>query len=159
MRLSTRGRYGVRALLDILLYGDGRPVNLKTIASRQAISTDYLEQLLRKLRRAGLVRSRRGPRGGFMLARDPREIHVWQILTVLEPEVVPVHCVSASNARRLRRKLCPRENACAAHLLWCNLADQMRDLLRAKSLHDLAEDSRKLERKAATSDAPATSHV
>ena len=81
MRLSTRGRYGLRAMMDIALYGAEGPVNLKEISIRQEISVDYLEQLLRRLRTAGLVRSVRGPHGGFVLSKPSESLHVWEIIS------------------------------------------------------------------------------
>ena len=141
MRLSTRGRYGVRAMLDLALCSRGSPVRLKDMAARQDISIDYLEQLLRKLRKAGLVRSVRGPRGGFHLARSPEEIPVWEIVDALEEEVAPVYCVDKVVGRKSRRKPCQRMSDCATHLLWTGLARQMRAYLEAKTLQDLADDA------------------
>ncbi len=142
MRLSTRGRYGVRAMLDLALFGKAGPVNLKEIASRQQISIDYLEQLLRKLRQGGLVHSVRGPHGGFVLARSPEQIPVWDIVACLEQEIAPAFCVDAELLGRPAKKKCPRMSGCATHLLWLDLAVQTRKLLEARTLKDLADDAR-----------------
>ena len=106
MRLSTRGRYGLRAMMDIALYGAEGPVNLKEISARQEISVDYLEQLLRRLRKAGLVRSVRGPHGGFALAKPSEKVHVWEILAALEPDIAPVFCVDEKLLARVPKKRC-----------------------------------------------------
>jgi len=144
MRLSTRSRYGVRAMLDLALAGGKGPVNLQEIASRQDISADYLEQLLRKLRRAGLVRSIRGPRGGFVLARPAREITVWQIVAALEQDVAPVRCVNEEVGRQPPPRPCPRVSGCATHLLWRAVARRLRSFLENRTLQDLAEDAAKI---------------
>jgi len=144
MRLSTRGRYGVRAMLDLALFSRGGPVNLKEIASRQQISSDYLEQLLRKLRQAGLVRSVRGPHGGFLLARPPEAIAVWSIVACLEQDIAPVFCVDAELLGRPVKKRCPRLSGCATHLLWSDLAVRMKTFLEGKTLKDLSDDANRI---------------
>jgi len=144
MRLSTRGRYGVRAMLDLALFATNGPVNLKEIAARQDISVDYLEQLLRRLRKAGLVRSVRGPRGGFVLARSPGEIRLWEIVSALEQELAPVFCVDEEILARPPKKHCARMSGCATHILWMGLARQLRLYLDSKTLQDVAETSREI---------------
>ena len=141
MRLSTRGRYGVRAMLDLALCAKEVPVSLKKMASRQDISADYLEQLLRKLRKAGLVRSIRGPRGGFMLARPPESVEIWDIVSVLEDYIAPVHCVDKVIGRKSRQKSCQRMSGCATHLFWAGLARQLKAYFKSKTLQDLASDA------------------
>jgi len=142
MRLSTRGRYGLRAMLDLALHAGEKSVNLRDVSARQTISSDYLEQLLRKLRKAGLVTSVRGPRGGFRLARKPKDISVWEIVEAVEPEVAPVHCVDAVVGKRAPRKPCARMASCATHRLWAGLAVEIRKYLESRTLHDIVEDSR-----------------
>ena len=144
MRLSTRGRYGLRAMMDIALYGAEGPVNLKDISARQEISVDYLEQLLRRLRTAGLVRSVRGPHGGFALAKSAEQLHVWEILAALEPDIAPVFCVDEKLLARTPKKRCPRMSRCATHVLWLGLAEQMRAYLSSKSLRELIETSARM---------------
>jgi len=142
MRMSTRGRYGARAMLDIALHGGSGPVSLREMARRQEISVDYLEQLLRKLRKAGLVRSIRGPRGGFCLTRLPKNITMWQIVSAVEPEVAPVHCVDGVVGRRSSRRVCSRTKNCATHRMWAGLAREMRTYLQARTLRDLMNDAK-----------------
>jgi len=139
MRMSTRGRYGVRAMLDLALSSTAGPINLKEIGARQEISVDYLEQLLRKLRKAGLIRSVRGPRGGFLLARSPGQITLWEIVRALEQEVTPSRCTDEEVAGKTSRKPCPRLSECAVHMLWLGLARQTRDYLESKTLQDLMD--------------------
>jgi len=144
MRLSTRGRYGLRAMMDIALYGAEGPVNLTEISIRQEISVDYLEQLLRRLRTAGLVRSVRGPHGGFALAKPSEKVHAWEILAALEPDIAPVFCVDEKILARAPKKRCPRMSRCATHVLWLGLANQMRSYLESRSLRDLVEASARM---------------
>lgn len=144
MRLSTRGRYGMRAMVDLATVGGEAPVSLKDISKRQSISVDYLEQLLRRLRKAGLVRSVRGPHGGFLLAREPGQITLWEILVALERDITPVYCVDEEVLLRGGRKTCARAADCPTHALWAGLARQMRVFLEANTLQDLVGSSLKI---------------
>ncbi|MFH1112975.1 MAG: RrF2 family transcriptional regulator [Pseudomonadota bacterium] len=94
MRITTTSRYGVRALFDVAYHGGGQPTQIKDISRRQKISQRYLEQIFNKLLKAGLLKSRRGPRGGYMLARDPSEITVGEIIFAAQGPIVPVRCLS-----------------------------------------------------------------
>jgi len=142
MRLSTRGRYSVRAMLDIALHGNGRPVNLKRMSGRQDISTDYLEQLLRKLKKARLVRSVRGPKGGFVLARKEGDIRIWDIVTTVEPAMALVQCVDSVVGRRAKSQ-CSRAKNCAARRMWVDLARAIYGFLAERTLQDLVDDARR----------------
>lgn len=144
MKLSTRGRYSVRAMLDIALFARSGPVSLKQMSSRQNISTDYLEQLMRSLRKAGLVRSVRGPHGGFLLGKKPEDIRVWDIIAAVEQDFAPVHCVDAIVGKRAPVKKCSRIRSCATHRLWVALAREMRTCLEKKTLQDLVDDAKAL---------------
>jgi Rrf2 family iron-sulfur cluster assembly transcriptional regulator len=128
-------------MLDMALFGAGGPVGLKEIAARQDISMDYLEQLLRRLRKAGLVRSIRGPRGGFVLAKPAEEIPLWDVISALEDEIAPVFCVDEIVPGKPSRKRCSRTSGCATHLIWVGLARQMRSYLESKTLRDIADMS------------------
>lgn len=144
MRLSTRGRYGVRAMLDIALCGGPSPVSLKKMASRQDISADYLEQLLRRLRKAGLVTSVRGPRGGFRLGRSPDQILIWDIVSTLEDPLAPVVCVDSVMGQGDGEAPCQRMSGCATHYMWEGLARTIRAFLESKTLQDLADDAERI---------------
>jgi len=141
MRLSTRGRYGVRAMLDLAMNSEKSPASLRDIAQRQEVSADYLEQLLRRLREAGLAVSIRGPHGGFKLARPAEQITLWEIVSALEDEMAAVHCVDVAMGSDPRRALCHRRSTCAARLLWRGLSLQIRDYLEKRTLADLRNEA------------------
>ena len=118
MKLSTRARYGTRALLDLAIQGSGEPVSLKDIAKRQQISLQYLEHLMTPLIAAGLVRSVRGPKGGVMLAKPPEKIMLSEIIQLLEGSIAPVDCVD-------NPKLCPRSGLCVTRDIWDEVKQAM----------------------------------
>jgi Rrf2 family protein len=129
MKLSTRGRYGVRLMLDLALhYGDG-PVLLKDISRRQGISQKYLWNLANPLKAAGLVKSMRGAHGGFMLAKEPSGVSIKDILQVLEGTLSLVDCVENPSA-------CKRSSDCVARDVWClasrNFLQTLEDVTLAK---------------------------
>ena len=132
VKLSTRGRYAVRAMLDLALQSGDGPTLIKDISERQQISCLYLEQLFTRLKAAGLVRSVRGPRGGFMLARPPREIRFSDIVKAMEGSTAPVECVD--NAM-----LCSRADFCVTRRVWSEVKEAMDRVLTATTLEDLAE--------------------
>ena len=131
MKLSTRTRYGMRALLDLAICGTGQPVQLKDIARRQQISLSYLEHLIIPLIAAGFVKSTRGARGGVMLARPPAEIPLKEVMEILEGPLAPVECLRDSRS-------CARSGLCATQDLWNDLKKAMEGVLEANTLQDLA---------------------
>jgi Rrf2 family protein len=135
MRLSTRTRYGVRALLDIALHGTAGPVSLKEVAERQGVSEKYLEQVLLTLKGAGLVRSVRGARGGFVLNRPPANIRLGEVVDLLEGPIGLTDCV-------FDRAVCPRSHACAARDLWEEASAALRRVLGSLTLEDLLQRQR-----------------
>lgn len=135
MKISTRGRYGVNAAFELALrYGRG-PVPIKTIADAQRISEPYLEQLMAKLRRAGLAVSARGVQGGYELARDPGEITVGQVIYAVEGPMAPVDCLLE---KRLEK--CGREDSCAGRIIWEKIYDSIRGVIDRITLADLIEE-------------------
>jgi Rrf2 family protein len=132
MKLSTRARYGTRALLDIALNGKDKPVLLKDIARRQQISTMYLEHLITPLITAGIIRSIRGAKGGVWLAKPPRQIKLSEIVLLLEGSLAPVACVDDA-------KYCPRSTSCATRDIWSELKEAMNSILESNTLQDLVE--------------------
>lgn len=144
MRLSTRGRYGVRAMLDLAINSGKSPASLRDIALRQEVSADYLEQLMRRLRTAGLAVSVRGPHGGFRLTRLAEKITLWEIVSALEDEIAAVHCVDDAVGVEPRRKPCDRKSTCAAHLLWKGLSLHIRGYLEKRTLADLRREALKI---------------
>ncbi|HEX2954212.1 MAG TPA: Rrf2 family transcriptional regulator [Bacillota bacterium] len=138
MQISTRGRYGLRSMVDLTLHGSEGPLALRTIADRQGISESYLEQVFNSLRKAGLVKSLRGAQGGYELGRPAKEISVGDILRALEGPIVPVHCVGELTDGQV----CPRENFCITRPFWEELKDIVNDFLDKKSLQNLADQAR-----------------
>lgn len=135
MRLSTRTRYGIRALLDIALHGTAGPVSLKEVAERQGVSEKYLEQVLLTLKGAGLVRSVRGARGGFVLNRRPADIRLGEVVDLLEGPIGLTECV-------LDREFCPRSELCAARDLWVEASAALQKVLGSLTLEDLVRRQR-----------------
>ncbi len=130
MRASTRSRYGLRAMLELSrAYGSG-PITARSIADREGISISYLEHLLAKLREAGLVRSVRGPGGGFELAKDPRDISLLSILNALEGPVVLCNCFEKSSLKAA----CERLTFCSARVLWGELSEKIEEALETTKL-------------------------
>ena len=132
MKLSTKGRYGTRALLDIALNNKEAPVPLKDIAWRQQISLSYLEHLIAPLVAAGVLHSARGVGGGVSLARPPDDIKISEIITLLEGPIAPADCVSNPDS-------CYRSSFCVAHDIWRELKAAMDNVLGSKTLQDLVE--------------------
>lgn len=141
MRISTRGEYGVRAMLDLALhYGQG-PISLKTIAERQDISEHYLEQLIASLRKAGLVSSVRGAQGGYLLAKEPTEIRIGDIIRTLEGPIAPMDCVEDNH------ESCLKIERCATRVLWQRLRHSMEEVLDNTTLACLCEETMRLRAK------------
>ena len=129
MRLTTKGRFAVTAMLDLALNDGGGPVTLAGISRRQIISLSYLEQLFGKLRRQRLVDSVRGPGGGYTLARKPSEITVAEIIRAVDESLDATQCGGRENCREDQR--------CMTHELWSTLNDKMYEYLNSVSLADL----------------------
>ena len=131
MKLTTRGRYAVTAMLDLAINGGSRPVSLADISGRQEISLSYLEQLFAKLRRQHLVTSARGPGGGYRLARNGAEIFVAEIIDAVDESVDVTNCQGKGN--------CQQGETCLTHHLWEDLSGQIHDFLSQISLGDLMD--------------------
>ncbi|UCD09360.1 MAG: Rrf2 family transcriptional regulator [Dehalococcoidales bacterium] len=130
MKLSTKGRYGTRALLELALHDGNTPIQLKDIAENQQISLPYLEQLVRPLVVNGYVRSTTGPKGGVALAKDPSDIKMIDIIQLYEGSIALVSCIDDPD-------LCERSSYCVTRDLWSELKDAMSDVLGSKTLQDL----------------------
>ena len=137
MQLSTKGRYAVRAMFDLAYYSKGEPVPLSRISEREEISLHYLEQLFNKLRRGGVVESVRGPSGGFRLSRDPGDITIEDIISIVEGPIVPVQCVEQDD----KTKPCHRAEKCVTFILWKRLGSNIKDFLGSITLKDLVEEA------------------
>lgn len=133
MRISTKGRYAIRLMLDLAVNGDGEPIRLKDVAKRQEISEKYLEQIISVLNKAGFVRSVRGPMGGYVLQRPARDYTVGMILRQTEGSLSFVECAEDGAVR------CPREEKCAARMLWGKINDAVSEVVDHTTLEDLVQ--------------------
>jgi len=138
MKLSTRGRYGTRALLELALHYREGPVPLKDIAQRQQISLLYLEHLITPLIAGGIVRSTRGARGGVSLAKLPEEIRLSEVIQLLEGSIAPVECVNNPG-------ICTRSELCVTRDIWSELKKAMNGILESTTLQDLVERQKRKE--------------
>lgn len=129
MRLTTKGRYAVTAMLDLAMHDGNGPITLADIAGRQGISLSYLEQLFSRLRKQELVSSVRGPGGGYTLGRDPEDIYVAQVIAAVDENVDTTKCGGAHN--------CQDNQQCLTHDLWHDLSNRIYDYLNQISLRDL----------------------
>ncbi|PCJ33542.1 MAG: Fe-S cluster assembly transcriptional regulator IscR [Moraxellaceae bacterium] len=133
MKLTTKGRYAVTAMLDLALHAGEKPISLADISERQGISISYLEQLFAKLRKNELVSSVRGPGGGYRLSRKGSEIFVAQVVDAVDESVDVTRCESQSN--------CQNGEPCLTHFLWEDLSQQLHDFLSNISLQSLVDRS------------------
>lgn len=133
MKMSTKGRYAVMAMIDIAQHSDGEPVSLAAIAERQDISQEYLEQLFGKLRKAKVVESARGPGGGYRLSRPAAEVAVAEIIAAVDEELQFTRC----NGDAVEG--CVKGERCNAHDLWSSLGRQMMYFLSSVTLEDVVE--------------------
>ena len=138
MKLSTRGRYGTRALLELALHQGEGPVPLKDIAQRQQISLQYLAHLITPLVAAGIVRSTPGARGGVWLAKSPEKIKLSEVIELLEGSIALVECVN-------NPKCCPRSDFCVTRDIWGELKRVMNGVLESTTLQDLTERQKRKE--------------
>jgi Rrf2 family cysteine metabolism transcriptional repressor len=136
MKLSTRGRYGTRVLLDLALREGREPVPLKEIARRQQISLLYLEHIIAPLISVGIIRSTRGAHGGVQLARPPQEIKLSEVVGLLEGSIAPVDCINDP-------KVCSRSELCATREVWVELKKAMDGVLESKTLQNLVDLQKK----------------
>jgi len=132
MQLSTKVRYGIRAMLEIALGEEGKPVMASYIAEKQFLSRKYLENLLNMLRVNGLVKSIRGSKGGYMLSRKPENITLEEILIALDGPLAITPCVGAPET-------CEYSKTCVTHELWKDITDLISDYLKNKTLKDLVD--------------------
>ncbi len=139
MHLSTRGHYGLLAMFDLAEHYGAGPIPLKTVAERQNISDNYLEQLIAVLRKAGLVRSVRGAQGGYILAREPGSITVGEIIRAMEGPIAPVECVSEVEPTE-----CDQADFCITRLVWTKVRDKLAEVMDSISLGDMLRDAERL---------------
>ncbi|MDD2482555.1 MAG: Rrf2 family transcriptional regulator [Lutispora sp.] len=141
MILSTRGRYGLKMMLELALnYGKGA-MPLKDIANKQSLSDTYLEQLISPLRKSGLVNSTRGAQGGYELSKQPSEIKVGDIIRILEGSLAPAECVSEGETE------CSKADYCATRLLYEKIAESINTVIDTITLKDMVDDYHRLNNK------------
>jgi Rrf2 family cysteine metabolism transcriptional repressor len=136
MKLSTKGRYGTRAMIDIALYNESGSTLLKDIATRQGISLKYLDHILSSLRKAGLIKNVRGKGGGYSLTRPAAQITLCDIIVAVEGSLAPVECVDDPD-------YCKKTATCSAHDVWVKVRESIEDVLRNTSLQSLTENQEK----------------
>lgn len=134
MKISTKGRYALRLMLDLALNGQGQPAALRDVAGRQDISEKYLEQLVAPMTRAGLLKSVRGASGGYLLTRAPADYTVGEILRTQEGSLAPVECADG--------QACARSGQCVTVDLWRRLKEAVDGVVDATTLQDLVDDYR-----------------
>lgn len=136
MKVSTKGRYGLRILLDLALHESSKPRMIKDIAESQQISEKYISRLIIELRRAGMVKSIRGSKGGYKIARQPQHLTVLDVVEVMEGPISIVDCVSAPQS-------CARLDACATRDIWNKLNSDIRSCLSKITLQDIIDSYRR----------------
>lgn len=139
MKLSTKGRYGVKAMVDLAINYGGSPVSIKSISQRQNISEYYLEQLFSSLRKAKLIKSIRGAQGGYILNRQPEEITVSDIMEVLEGPIEISECLDGV--------VCNNVDCCATRLLWKKIKTSIDEVTNSVTLKDIVEDYKAMKEK------------
>lgn len=132
MKLSTKGRYGIKAMVDLAIHYGMDPVSIKSISERQKISEYYLEQLFSPLRRANLIKSIRGAQGGYVLNRKPEEITVYEVMEVLEGPIEISNCIDD--------KSCNNIDCCATRLLWAKIKNSIDSVTKSTTLKDIVDD-------------------
>ena len=138
MRLTTKGQYAVRAVVVLATHTGDKPVALKEISVEEGISLPYLEQLFVKLRRGNLVSSVRGPGGGYVLAKDPKDISVGEVIAVVEEPLNPVACLDEGSD-------CARAETCITQKVWKGLGDRIKDFLGSIAIEDLRAEASSLK--------------
>ncbi|MBB6715192.1 RrF2 family transcriptional regulator [Clostridium gasigenes] len=139
MKLSTKGRYGVKAMVDLAIHYGDTPVSIKTISKRQNISEYYLEQLFSPLRKAGLIKSIRGAQGGYVLNKTPDQIKVSDVMYVLEGPIEIAECIEGVE--------CNNVDCCATRLLWEKIKNSIDEVMESITLQDIANDYASIKQK------------
>lgn len=139
MKLSTKGRYGLRAMIDMARYSGEEPVSISSVAARQGISEGYLEQIVSLLKKAGLVKSIRGATGGYMPAKDIGEISVGDILRALEGNLEPVRCAAFYSEEG-----CVESEGCVTKYVWQKINESINETVDQIKLSELVRESKKV---------------
>lgn len=139
MRLSTRGEYASRAMLELTLHWPHRSLHIREISSAQDIPKRFLEQILLLLKRAGYLRSRKGPKGGYRLAKPPSQITVAEVIRVMDGPLAPIDCVSVT-----AHEVCPLEGSCGLRWLWKEVRDSVARILERTTFAEVARRARRV---------------
>lgn len=135
MKLSTKGRYGLRAMIDLAIHSKDQNVSIKSISERQEISENYLERIIAVLKKNGYVNSCRGSQGGYSLALTPQEISVGDILRALEGDLNPVDCTLTNDDKE-----CSEANLCVTKFVWKRISDSINEVVNGISLQDMVDE-------------------
>ena len=139
MKLSTKGRYGVKAMVELAIHYGDSPLSIKTISQRQGISEYYLEQLFSPLRKAKLINSIRGAQGGYVLGKEPKDIKVSDIMYVLEGPIEIADCIEGVS--------CANSDCCATRLLWTKIKNSIDEVMESITLQDIVDDYNRIKEK------------
>jgi len=137
MKLSTKGEYASRAMLELSLHHGEAPLHIRDISASQDIPERFLEQILLQLKRAGYLRSKKGPHGGYFLAKPPSRISVAEVIRVMDGPLAPIGCVSVT-----AKVFCAREGSCGLKGLWKEVRDAIASILERTTFEDMAKRTR-----------------
>lgn len=140
MKLSTKGRYGLRAMIDVAIHSKEHKVSIKSISERQGISENYLERIIAMLKKGGYVKSTRGSRGGYVLTAKAEDISVGDILRALEGDLSPVDCTLTN-----KDKVCLEADSCVTKIVWKRISDSINEVVNNISLQELVEEQLSIE--------------
>ncbi|MDP4177504.1 MAG: Rrf2 family transcriptional regulator [Bacillota bacterium] len=138
MKLSTKGRYGVKAMVDLAIHYCNEPESIKNISERQNVSEYYLEQLFSQLRKAKLINSIRGAQGGYVLSRPPEQINIREVMEVLEGPIEISDCIEG--------EVCDNADCCATRLLWARIKESINSVMETTTLKDMVEDYKTMKK-------------
>ena len=145
MKLTTKSRYGVRAIFDIAYHAGDQPAQIKDISARQRISPRYLEQIFQNLKKAGILGSKRGPKGGYTLLKAPKDITVYEIVACTEGPIELVFCVGEnSEGESCEAALCDQKDYCAASPIWKEIGEGIADVMSRTTIEDLCRRAEEL---------------
>jgi len=139
MKLTTKGRYGLKAMFDLALHYNDKPITLSSIGERQNISVNYLEQLISLLKKAGFVKSIRGAQGGYILAKIPSKISVGEILVTLEGQMAPADCVGDDP-----EEICTNSDYCVTKIIFEKIYESINDVIFSITLQDMIDDHKQI---------------
>ncbi len=140
MRLSTQSRYGLRAIFDIAYHCEGLETQVKDISRRQGISQRYLEQIFQKLKRAGIVGSKRGPSGGYFLSKRPEDITVGEVIQITEGSIAPVLCTNSEDSSQP----CERSGQCVTQIIWDEAGKRLKEYFDSITIKDLCNQAQEI---------------